>query len=360
MSGRIAVSRSPGGRAPEPSRDFPFSLDTDSVRDSNTLFLEEDWRNTMRWSFPYIERVGLSLVLVATVLVVSAAATPVEEAPWFHGVGTQHYQYGLDLGELDRSVEVWIAEDGRYRVVVTSVDGAAEEFTYDGSEALMFVTPPGQMEPLSIMRLKSPSIFAVDGFSGMDGSAAVDQSITERDKRSNLLTYVHTVGVEGASYELNMSWAPIESDTSLLQPSEPAAKLLSEYVFDPVYVSPGEGPSTRSVSSNSTTFWDYIFTYDACVFAKNYRDAEDSYLRAYSSARGDCGRVGVTLWHGSQIAQGLCQPYGFLSSGTSSSGYKNLSTYSAWNTPTCTSHAGWYDGYLVVNYSGLSTVPYGD
>lgn len=56
---------------------------------------------------------------------------------------------------------------------------------------------------------------------------------------------------------------------------------------------------------------------------------------------------------------GFCS-YGNLLSTTSSSSYANRSTYSAWRTPTCTAHAGWYDGYLVVNYRGLSTVPYDD
>ncbi len=310
----------------------------------------------------YSVRIGLLVVMMAAVAVASAAAKPVDEAPWFHGVGTQQYDYGGEYGELDRVVEAWVAADGRYRVLVTSADGAAEEFVHDGSEALMFVTPPGQKEPLSIMKLESPNIFAVDGFAALDDNAVAEKFTAERrrDTRSNLPTYVYRTGIDGASYELNMSWEPVAADPSLLEPSEAATKLLSGYVFGPDISDPGESPSTRSISSNSATFWDYIFTYDKCVFAKNYRDAEDSYLRAYSSARGDCGRVGVTLWHGSQISQSLCQPYGFISSGTSASGYKNLSTYTAWNTPTCASHAGWYGGYLVVNYSGLSTVPYGD
>lgn len=326
------------------------------------MLIEGEWITMMRRSLSYSMRIGLLVVMVAALVLVSAAAKPVNEAPWFHGVGTQHYDYGGEYGELDRVVEAWVAADGRYRVVVTSADGAAEEFAYDGREALMFVTPPRQREPLSIMKLKSPSIFAVDGFSALNNSAAADEFPADRrrDKVSNLPTYVHRMGVDGASYDLNMSWESIKADRSLLEPSEAAAKLLSGYEFGPDEPDPGEGPSTRSYGSNSTTFWDNIWTDGPCVFAKNYRDAEDSWLRAYSSRRGDCEDVGITLWHGSQIAQGLCQPWGILYNGASSSGYKNFSTYSAWNTPTCTSHAAWWDSYLVVPHSGLSTVPYAD
>lgn len=113
-------------------------------------------------------------------------------------------------------------------------------------------------------------------------------------------------------------------------------------------------------STESTTFYDNLYSQGPCVFAKNFRNAEHSYLRGYSSARGDCVEVAVTGWHRSQIAQGLCQVIGFRFHAMSASGYANGSTYTATQTPTCSSHAGWWDGLMVVPYLGLSTSPYND
>lgn len=303
------------------------------------------------------------LVLVAAIITVGAvtsiAASDVSGA-WYHGTGTQHYEYGDGLPALDRKVDAWIAPDGRYRVVIESANGPAEEFLFDGTEALVFVTPPGQDAPASVSMRQTARIIVVDGHPHHERMPTDPEypAVKERDAFSNLVTFVRQDGMKGAYFEMEMNWTRVEPSPAQLKPSPSAAELLAKYIFDEANAETGADMSTKSVSSNSATFWDNIFTRDACVFAKNYRDAEDSYLRAYSSKRGLCERVGVTLWHGSQIAQGLCQPYGILASAESATGYVNRTRYTAWNTPTCTSHAAYWDGYLVVNYSGLSTNPW--
>lgn len=312
-----------------------------------------------------ILRMTMAFMLLGTLWASSAEVGAQEKEPaWFYGTGSQYFDYGDDLFEVTRQVNAWVAPDGRYRVHVVSPNGASEEFIYDGTDALMFVTPPGEKVPSSIMKMDSAYLWAIDGHASLDSEGLrprLFDAPERRDQRSSLPASVRHDGVNGASYELSMKWRAVSADESVLAPSKAASALLDGYVFE-VGESEPSGPETRSVSSNSYTFYDNIYSEGPCVFAKNYRDAEDSYLRAYSSARGDCDKVGVTLRHGSQKqgGAGFCQAIGYLVSGTSTSGYKNYSLYTAWNTPTCTSHAGWYDGLQVVPYLGLSTNPWND
>lgn len=178
------------------------------------------------WLLRHATLLGLIGGAIAVMVSGSTAGVPASGEQWSYGTGTQHYEYGDQHGSLHRTVEAWVASDGRYRVVVVSDDGAAEEFTFDGVDARMFITPPGQKKPSSIVTLKSPTIFAVEGFDGFEfpitGNEA-DKRLT--DGRTNLPTHVYKTGIRGASYELNMKWIAIDPDSSLLAPSAQAAEI---------------------------------------------------------------------------------------------------------------------------------------
>lgn len=320
----------------------------------------------MVWSKPRLAAFAV-VAMLATAFATTATAATDTSSGWYYGSGTQYFDYGEDLFEVTRTVEAWVSEDGRYRVVVSSPNGATEEFLYDGKTSLMAATPPGEKEPVGVSERESAYLWAVDGhpaLSNIEQPAAFADPVY-RDIASGLPIAVSHLGSKGTAYELSLTWVEIGADASLLLPSDATQRLLRTRSTAPeseeVPRVEVQGPQTRSVASNSQTFYDNLYTEDACVYGKNYRDAEDSYLRAYSSVRGDCDLIGVTLRHGSQKqgGGGYCQYTGFLVGGTNAS-YKNYERYTAWNTPTCTSHAGWYNGLQVVPYLGLATIPWND
>ncbi len=169
-------------------------------------------------------------VAAASFIVAACSGSYVGEDAWFHGTGTQHFEYGDGAGTLDRTVEAWVAADGRYRVVVVSSDdsASAEEFIYDGTDLRVFITPPHQPEPLSMTTTASPRIFAVEGFAGFEIPEGEDLADERRaDQRTNLPTYVYKKGIKGASYEFVMEWQAVAADPTLLEPSEAATDLMS-------------------------------------------------------------------------------------------------------------------------------------
>lgn len=305
------------------------------------------------------------IATIAGLALASASSATAGQTDWYTGIGTQTFNYGDDV-TLERSVKAWVADDGRYRVIVKSPDGASEEFVFDGTDSFMFITPPGSKSPMSVIERDSAWLWAVEGHQVAAPEHARPNALSapsRRDTASGMSTLVEHEGIEGSSYRLEMSWSQIDPNEDLLQPAPTAIALLMQDTHDDSADNPANasGPSTRSVNSNSQTFYDNLYTQGPCVFGKNYRDAEDSYLRAYSSVQGQCDQIGVSLFHGSQKqgGAGFCEPHGLLASGTHAS-YKNYSLYTAWDTPTCTAHAGWWESLLVVNYQGLTTVPYND
>ncbi len=324
------------------------------------------------------------LVLMAFSMLAIVPQAGANNEEWLYGEGNQTLDYGEPMGIVNRQVQAWVAPDGRYRVLVTSLNGpnAIEEFIYDGESQWMLVTPPGATESNGATKTETIGNFAVAGYGPLAEKAPQRYASSLRLEHATGLPERETIIHNGeATYDLHMKWSTTPTDETVLAPTTGDLTYPTRTAtrIDPSMVqgaaSTGSGglfaplvkPSVSfTVQSRSQTWYNYVSANGVlCMKGKNYRDAEDDYLGAYSDGYpGEFGciwKVGVTLYENSNVnLGGWCSDGGgsFIKN-SNGYAYRFTSTYYADRSPTCTAHAGWDSMYTcVVNYEGLATYPY--
>lgn len=296
---------------------------------------------------------GLILVTVAALAVAlfggpATAGVDGGAAELQHGVGTVVTYH--DGGTLERSVEAWVVEDGRYRVFTASLDGtgAAEEVVFDGVTQTAYVTDRGSRT--STVEGDYSTHFAIQT---RVPETAPGETIAEFDLAGNgLAERVLRVFDSGTKVELLIAWNKVQYEPSLLNP-ESTLTFSMETVSADLETIPG----TRATGVNSATFQN-ILDSTACVYAYNYRNTGTGYFRASSSSRGSCYYMDESLWKGSAGSSGSCTVLRWWGSGPTAANFSTKTVYTspASSSPSCSNHAGWLsDWSLVTVWDGLNT-----
>lgn len=293
---------------------------------------------------------AIALLLAGTMLA-PASATSLSSDIEDMEIGKGILTVTTDDEILMRSVEAWVAQDGRYRVIVASLDGseASETVVFDGQRQGAVVTDPAGNQS------------TVEGATGQHFAVlwevpktATGQTTVLFEKAANGLMARHHIAYDsGVTSELQIDWTTTAVDNSLFRlPANTMPLTYSSADTKP------SGPTTRASGASYATFPD--FWGSACVDAYNFRNNSNGYFRATSTSRNSCYYVSVTLWEGAATGgSGICSAIQWLGTGPTAANYsaklvnptdpKDLS-------PTCSSHAGWLsDWMLVVAWKGLNT-----
>ncbi|GBE25756.1 hypothetical protein BMS3Bbin02_02045 [bacterium BMS3Bbin02] len=231
-----------------------------------------------------------------------------------------------------RSVEAWVAPDGRYRVVMTSLDdtGASEEVTFDGVTQLAYITDDAGT--LKVMQGDSAAHFAVTPQSSNPDGQLPTAVITKFDA--------------GVETKLEMSWTPVRGDEMLLAPTYEGTPIIVDRRAADRAATDGGGVMPLATGSRSTTFSN-------CVYAYNFVNTSTGYFRASSTYRGDCWYMDESLWTDSGVGGTSCVWAIWLGSGPAAA------KFSSWTKDTtipnrCSNHAGWTSNWsLLVAWRGL-------
>ncbi len=80
------------------------------------------------------------VALVSLSLVLAPGPSSAQQLQWQYGTGT--YTVTDSVGSVTRSVEAWVAPDGTYRVLTTSLNrsNASEEVVFDGVKQFAYIT----------------------------------------------------------------------------------------------------------------------------------------------------------------------------------------------------------------------------
>ena len=265
-----------------------------------------------------------------------------------HGVGTVVTYH--DGGTLERSVEAWVADDGRYRVLTASLDGtgAAEEVVFDGLTQTAYVTDPGGRT--SAVEGDYSTHFAIQ--TGVPKAGPGEANAVFDRAGNGLAERVLRVFDSGTKVDFRIAWETVAYDPSLLT-SESISTFSAETIS--AYLKPT--PETKAAKSNSAIMTS-ILDNTPCVYAYNYRNTGTGYFRASSSSRGSCLYMDESLWQGAVDGVGSCTMGHWWGSGPTAAGYstKTARTTPDGSSPSCSNHAGWLsDWSLVVPWSGLNT-----
>jgi hypothetical protein len=164
----------------------------------------------------------VGMVVLAVILAVTPAPSSVG-GEWLYGEGVQTLYYGDQVGFLNRSVRAWVAPDGRYRVLVESLDGpdSSEEFVYDGEFQWAFVVPPGAKEASEVTKQRSPRHFAINGYRALSSKIPTETypEAVRSEHPSGLPERVQIVQDGKRTYDLSMTWSAIAADASVLDPT---------------------------------------------------------------------------------------------------------------------------------------------
>jgi hypothetical protein len=287
-----------------------------------TTGTRSDRTMALSWS----PRSVLTLVaLVSLFLAVAAPRSTAQQTSWQHGNGI--YTVTDTAGSVERSVEAWVAPDGRYSVVTTSLNSsrASEEVVFDGVNQFAYITDDAGI--LKVMQGDTSAHFAVTPPSpSRDGA---------------LPRSVHDVLDGGVETNLDMSWSDIRGDEQLLAPT---------YVGTPIVIERetpgGDNPMPLATGSRSKTFSN-------CVYAYNFVNTSTNYFRGTSSYRGSCWYMDESLWANSGVSGGSCVYGTWLGSGPTAAQFSSKYVYSSMSNK-CTNHAGWLSNWsLIVPWSGL-------
>ena len=309
-------------------------------------------------------------VLVASASIATgqgSAAQQPEQTGWLSGIGTIRItrpETGLTSTE---TVDVWIAPDGRWRVLTQPASGLGltSEWMHDGTTTF-----------LSTSMLEGDDV-AKREWAGA-GHHAVDHAVDSLQARlrtadlNNRATTVVTdaagrithrefipVGSGGGVVE-SYSWTDMEFDERLLQPTlvdVPIGGAIEGRSPDP----PPIVLSPSGAKSHGTTLLSAIDS-EQCLYIYNSRDPEADWLYGKSSRVNTCVDVEVRLRRSSQVLNIRFCAYGRTIIGTATGTYSAAkSSYSAYQSPTCTSHdAHDEDGFHVVNGAGYATRDWSD
>jgi hypothetical protein len=264
-------------------------------------------------------------------MILTPVPTTAETEKWTHGQGTLSH---TEAQVPDRSVEVWYASDGRYRVKVETLDGslAGEEVAFDGVGQTVVITDP----------VGNKGVLSTDGKLHF---------AVQLDDRGGLKSQLDARAPNGqVTSTLVMALTQIEPDPDLLLIDMPKT---TSVTISELKEGPEEG--TRATGSNSTTFYS-VYDFGQCVWAYNYRNTSTDYFYASSSSRGNCLYMSESLWEGYTYGtQGTCGGF-WLASGTIKANYSNKWTYNGTDgTKRCSNHAGWHPNwYLGVPWYGLN------
>lgn len=236
--------------------------------------------------------------------------------------------YSTD-GVASRSFELWLAPDGRYRAITTSLDGseASEEVAYDKGWQTVLITDPFGNQ--SALKTQNSEHYAIRALAVSLGDEAPEKA---------------SVG-----FEVTITHDLVAADEQLLKVVIPPG----------VPVVPEEeglgsgGNVLLGSGSRSTTFYSYA-DFGSCVYAYNYRNTSTNFFTASSQYRGNCRYMAVSTWENA----GYNCTYWLGWSGTSS-WYESYSTYGGTHgTNRCSRHAGWHPDWTQgVPYLSLMAYP---
>lgn len=253
-----------------------------------------------------------------------------------HANGRQVF-YNTDLTvRLERSVDVWRSDDGRYRVVVRSLDGteATEEVEYDGrSEQLVLITGPSGEQ--SAYLVEGSEHFAID-----------DLRDSGSTKAGGLVTSSEINGVDGkalyATEAVTRLSGQDESKLSITLPDGVQA-IRQEDIAEPI-----PETLTTATGSASKTWYDWI-SGDKCMYGYNNRNSTSNFFTANSQKKTPCSWFDVATYNagwGSSSCGGNWQ-----GSGPTHSTYSSWTGYFETLTPSysaCSRHAAWDSGWSII------------
>lgn len=291
---------------------------------------------------------SLALLLGAAVMAPASATSGSSIASM--ELGRETVTVTIDGDVLQRSVEAWVAEDGRFRVTVASLDGSAasETVTFDGIRQVAVVTDPAGKQ--STVEGDSASHFAVRSEQPTDGDG--EKTVLFSMAPNGFVAGHRIEYVSGTVSDLALVWSTVKHDERRFQNED--QQLPS---FELWAVAPVGGPIPRASGSNTATFTG--FNGQGCVSAYNFRNTSTGYFRGSSRALNSCYYVSVTLWKGAATGgAGLCSAEQWLGTGPTAANFssKVWTTSPVGMSPTCSSHAGWTPGWtLNVPWKGLNT-----
>ena len=263
-----------------------------------------------------------------------------------HGEGLQTYRDPEGNVTLQRSVSVWVSQDGRYRAKVQSLDGsgAAEEVSYDGAGTqLILITAPGGSQ--SALRVAGSEHFAIDG-----GRAQVSERLNNVVKSSVLAGDTGSI-----EYELTSPLVVEAMDSSILSVAVPdGVEVVDEADASGTQPVAPSRIVTIASGSNSQTMNDYV-TGQPCLYAYNYRNGTSNFFTTNSQVRSACTYIQAIAWAEVLIGD---KCFDWKGKGPQSTYYSSWTGYFEVYTPSrpaCSSHGGWDSGWvLVVAWRGLA------
>lgn len=275
-----------------------------------------------------------------------------------HGLGTVTTTH--ENGVLERSVEVWYSQDGRYRAVTRSLDGsqAAEEVVFNGTKQTAYITDDGGQ--LSVIDGDFQTHFAVQ--KAPTPGVEFGSVTTFRLALNGLADHVVREFDSGSTVELALKWETIPFDSTLLDVANPDAYSVETRAQAVQSAADGVPPPGPIASGNARYTFISVLDGMPCVDATNFRNTGTGYFRAASHFRGSCWYMDVTLWKGEAThggaSGGSCTMQNWLGSGPTRTKFssKVADTTPDNLSPTCSTHAGWLtDWSLVVPWNGLNT-----
>lgn len=315
----------------------------------------------------------LTLVCLSATLVVgmvsATASSSSDDGGMITAVTGKVEMHRPDGVVVVENIAAWVTRDGRWRVLATSDNprGLTTEWVHDGeSTTLSSSSSAGEVLTRSWEGSEHFAVADVLAQTRMDsaGSPVTDRAATvEFDAEGNVVQRT-TLNPKGTpSVVERYAWDAVRYDESLLEPSlvadEKANELLGAVPHDvglgsPVTLSGG-------AKSHGTTLLSAV-DYTQCAYIYNSRDPEQDWLYGKTSRRGTCIDVEVRLWRNSQVMNiGFCQYGGTLIGAGTGTYTATKSTYSAYVSPTCTSHDAYdEDGFHAVLAAGYETRDWSD
>jgi len=230
---------------------------------------------------------------------------------------------------VERDVKVWLADDGRYRVLTSDASGASEDISYDGrGHQRVLITAPGGSQ--RALLLDGYQHFAVDGVG------------VEAIKAGGLVVSDYDSGPDGdLTYKVTNAVVRTMSKTSELVVKIPRGVEILDGAGSGLV---GAGGSLIPIASSSAdkTFFDYSGY--PCVYGYNYRNSVSNFFTANSQVRSACSIVDVSAWDNA----GLWCGGAWQGSGGASWAYSSWTGYFETTQTACSAHAGWTSSWVIV------------
>lgn len=316
----------------------------------------------------YILRLlGAAMAVVVVITSLTSAqgsdARQPAETGWLAGTGTIDIvrpETGLTSTEI---IDVWIAPDGRWRVLTRPASGLGltSEWIHDGTNTTLS-TSMREGDGVATREWAGTGHHAVDH--ALDSVQARLRTTELNNRATTVVTDAmgritrrefHPAGSVGGVVE-SYEWSDNVFDEGLLRSTlfDNQTKVsIESAASSPIVLSLG------GAKSHGTTLLSAISS-EQCLY--NSRDPEADWLYGKSSRVNTCVDVEVRLRRNSQVLNiGICAFGGTIIGTATGTTIATKSSYSTYQSPTCTSHdAHDEDGFHVVNGVGYATRDWSD